>query len=230
MRHLIFFLGLILFHTPLATCQGVYEILNDYHKEVVSKGSFDSIKSYHQSINLQSNGQEYFIEKYFSRPFKFKDITLDYNRDTLSYYCFDGENLKSNRQEFLSLASNPYLKIINEKRFGLLNRVFYFSNLSLLKEVDQMSKNILYNVLKTQKDGIEFFFYFDKKTKLLLWEEDWHDGNLINKHEFLDYQKFGTIYYPALVRSTTANFTLMERTEKIEFNHKYEDSFFEGLK
>ncbi|MCP9766784.1 hypothetical protein EGI22_02615 [Lacihabitans sp. LS3-19] len=228
MRRLIklLILSLFFFHTYSAICQGTYDIIEDYLRVIGGKENIDSIKSYHQSLVLSSNGQEFLIEKYFERPFKFKDIILNHERDTLAYYSFDGQSLKSNRQDFLKLSSSPYLKIIKEKRFGLLNRIFYFSNFTSLK--DQEVDGISCNVLKSESDGVDFLFYFDKETKFLLKEEDWYEGKLINFHEYLDYKKFGNMVYPTEIRSTTVQSKLTERTLRIEFNKNYEDSFFRG--
>lgn len=222
-------LFLLSIHSHLGKSQGVKEILNAYWKEIGGKENYDSIKSYHQIINLASNGQEYFVEKYFTRPVKFKDICLDFKKDTLSYYCFDGKTLRSNRQEILSLGPNPYSKRIQDKSLGLLNHVVYFKELTIPNLEDQVPQNSLYNILRTEKDGIEYTFYFDKVSKLLIKEENKLNGNVINLHEFLNYQKFGAIYYPSTIRSTAFNLTIIEKMEKIEFNQKYNDSFFESL-
>jgi hypothetical protein len=61
----------------------------------------------------------------------------------------------------------------------------------------------------------------------LVKDEIWQNGTLINEHQFIDYKKFGSIIYPETIISTTLNLTLTFKTEKIEFNQIFEDSFFE---
>jgi hypothetical protein len=76
---------------------------------------------------------------------------------------------------------------------------------------------------------VQNIFFFDKKTNLLVKEEIWQNGTLINDIQYLDYKKFGSIIYPETVKSTILklNITLTSKTEKIEFNQIFEDSFFE---
>ena len=213
----------LILHSRPAYSQGVNEILREYSEAIGGKENFDSIKSYHQSILILSDEGQSRVESYFSKPFKFKYISQTEYSDTSSYYIYNGERLKSNRQSFLSLRSNPFSKRIEEKRMGLLNNIFYRENVFILP-----NNHSEFNILKSIENELESVFFFDKKTKLLVKEEIWKDGTLINEHEFINYKKFGPIFYPEIVRSTILNFKLTLKTEEIDFNQIYEDSFFEN--
>jgi outer membrane lipoprotein-sorting protein len=111
---------ILIFHSRIVFSQSVDEILKGYSEAIGGKENYDTIQSYHQRVLTFSDGGQYRSEIFFSKPFMFKDIFLKENNDTSAYYIYNGKNLKSNRQYFLSLGPNPYSKRIEEKRMGLL--------------------------------------------------------------------------------------------------------------
>jgi hypothetical protein len=111
---------IINFHSRIVFSQSVDEILRGYSEAIGGRESYDTIQTYHQRVLSIANVEKSKIEKYYSAPFKFKDIITSENNKKLIYVAYNGISLKSNIQYLLDLGPNPYSKRIEEKRMGLL--------------------------------------------------------------------------------------------------------------